>query len=120
MTSSITIAGTDENGVRVTVAFICSYWQGETDFSGVIVQNKVSSAAMLSTSQIENAGDLQDPIKLTEAQYTALRNNGKPSDAVLIWVKTKIVRGMRGHVNNFEQARAAAALVIAPWDMNGS
>lgn len=119
MANTLTITGTDANAVRLVLAFVKDYWQSDTDFSGIIIQNKVTSAAMLSTSQLASGTDLIDPAKLTDAQYTALQSNGTPSPAVIAWVDGKIIASLRGHIQNFERDRAIAATIISNWTMSG-
>jgi hypothetical protein len=121
MTNTLTITGTDANAVRLAIAFIRDFWQGPEsgDFSGIIIQNKNTAAAMLSTSQLASGADLADVTKLTDVQYTALQSNGTPSPAVIAWINDKIIRDMRGHILTLERDRALNAATINSWTMSG-
>ena len=119
MTISITIQGTEANAVRLAIAFVRDYWQGPADFTGVVIQNKNTSAAMLSTSQVARGEDLTDPLILTDVAYTALQTNGTPSAAMLTWINSKTIQGMKGHIINFETQRVLNELAINGWNMTG-
>jgi hypothetical protein len=122
MTNFMTITGTDTNAVRFVIASFRDYWEGTGDFSGPIIQNKVTPSTIMlaTTSPNFSAANLTDPLILTDVAYTALMNNGTPTQVAMDWARSKVVQGMRGHVINFEAERAARAAVTTAWTMNGS
>ncbi len=121
MTNTLTITGTDPNAVRLAITFIRVFWQGPEsgDFSGIIIQNKNTAAAMLSTAQLGSGTDLADITKLTDVQYAALQTNGTPSPAVIAWINNKLIQEMRGHILTLERERALNTAIINSWTMSG-
>lgn len=118
MTTTITISDTDARGVRAALGFAFTYYRpaipGEpANFTGVIIERVSDSASMLSTTNIPNGR--ADLLTLTDTQYNALVNQGRPSALFLDFIEVLLANHLRDHALSFDAARKQAQTQPGAW-----